>query len=172
MALQGILVEQYLTILAEANHISPLPQDSRSLSDKTPTDILLMALKDITRNRYGMQSIIEEHSDVNAFNYHAKKYYEGVVGSYRNTAFKALEAYTEATAALSDKDLFDRIAYESWMLRPVNVPSGGDDYLIHWQVLEHEGEGEAPVQVGYAHCDDPREAVRDAIRNRSKAKQP
>lgn len=142
------------------------------MPDTVPTDILLTALKDITRTRYGMQSIIEEHSDVNAFNYHAKEYYRGVVASYRTTAFKALEAYTAATAMLSDKDLFDRLAYESWTLRPVNVSSGGDDYLIHWQVTEDQGAGEPPLQVGYAYSDDPREAVRDAIRSRSQATQP
>ena len=142
------------------------------MSDKAPTDILLTALKDITRVRYGMQSIMEEHSDVNAFNYHAKEYYRGVVDSYRTTAYEALEAYTAATAMLSDKDLFDRLAYESWTLRPVNVSSGGDDYLIHWQVTEDQGEGDPPLQIGYAYSDDPREAIRDAIRSRSQITQP
>jgi len=143
------------------------------MSDKTPTDILLAALKDITRNQYGMQSIIDEHSDVNAFNYHAKEYYRRMVDSYRSTAFKAVEAYEHAGAGeLSDKELFDRLTYESWMLRPINVPSGGDDYLIHWQVMENQGECEPLLEVGYAFSDDPREAVRDAIRNRNQVTQP
>ena len=81
-------------------------------------------------------------------------------------------AYNAATATLSDKGLFDRLAYESWTLRPVNVPTGGDDYLIHWQVTEDQGEGEPILQIGYAYSDDPREAVRDAIRNRSQLTQP
>jgi hypothetical protein len=138
------------------------------MTEKNLTDVLLAALKDITRHQYGMQSIMEEHSDVNAFNYHAKEYYRRMADSHRNIAFKALEAYKEATADLSDKELFDRLAYESWMLRPINVPSGGDDYLIHWQVMEHQGECEPLLEVGYTSSDDPREAVRDAIRNRTK----
>lgn len=142
------------------------------MSDKTPTDRLLDALKEITRNQYGMQSIMEEHSDVNAFNYHAKEYYRRMVDSYRSTAFKALEAYKDAAGELSDKELFDRLAYESWQLRPINVPSGGDDYLIHWQVMENQGECEPLLEVGYACSDDPREAVRDAIRNRSLVTRP
>ncbi|TLX16270.1 hypothetical protein [Rhizobium sp. MHM7A] len=142
------------------------------MSDKTPTDRLLDALKEIIRNQYGMQSIMEEHSDVNAFNYHAKEYYRRMVDSYRSTAFKALEAYKDAAGELSDKELFDRLAYESWQLRPINVPSGGDDYLIHWQVMENQGECEPLLEVGYACCDDPREAVRDAIRNRRQVTRP
>ena len=142
------------------------------MPDKSPVDLLLAALNAITRHQYGMQSIIEEYSDVNAFNYHAMEYYRRMVDSYRNTAHKALEAYKEAAEELTDKQLFDRLTYESWMLRPINVPSGGDDYLIHWQVMENQGECEPLLEVGYASSDDPREAIRDAIRNRTQVKQP
>lgn len=142
------------------------------MSETNSTDILLNALKDITRNQYGMQSIIEEHNDVNAFNYHAMEYHRRQVESYRSIAFKALEAFKNSVDEFSDKELFDRLAYESWQLRPINVPSGGDDYLIHWQVMENQGECEPLLEVGSAYCDDPREAIRDAIRNRKQVTQP
>lgn len=140
------------------------------MSSPGPEEVLISALRDITRQRYGMQSIIEEHEhDVNAFNYHAMEYYRRQVQSYQSTAFKALKAFEEAKAAqdLTDKDLFDRLAYESWDLRSINVPTGGDDYLVHWIVIEHDGE--EGREIGRAYDDDPREALRDAIRRKSKA---
>lgn len=129
-------------------------------------ETLLQALRDITRHTYGMQSIMEEHSDVNAFNYHAKEYYLRLTNSYKATASKALRAYEDSRTSgkLTDTELFERLKFESWDLRSVNVATGGDDYAIHWVVMEHHDLGEPDVEVGRSYGDDPREAIRDAIR--------
>ena len=56
------------------------------------TDKLREALKQIVEPKYGLQGIMEDYSDTNAFNYHAMKYWRDLAQSYQAIARAALAA--------------------------------------------------------------------------------
>lgn len=56
------------------------------------TDKLREALEQIAKPKYGLQGIIEDYSDANAFNYHAMTYWRDLAQSYEATARAALAA--------------------------------------------------------------------------------
>ena len=66
---------------------------------------------------------------------------------------------------LEDTALLNFLQTESWDLRCFDVPTGGDDSEVHWQVIEHHMAAPHEREVGRAYSDDPREAIRNAIGN-------
>lgn len=64
----------------------------------------------------------------------------------------------------TDTDLLDALASNSWDLRCVSVPTGGDDYDIDWLVIEHHQAHPHERTIAQAYRDDPREAIRRAMR--------
>jgi hypothetical protein len=69
------------------------------MPDQDPIDVAIKEIAYIAGTTYGLQSIMEEHSDTNAFNYHAKEYYRGLAQTYQSAARKALTALKDAKAA-------------------------------------------------------------------------
>lgn len=69
---------------------------------------------------------------------------------------------------MTDTELFDAIVSNSWDLRCISVPTGGDDYDIHWIVIEHHEAEPCEREIGRAYYDDPREAIRAALRNQNR----
>lgn len=59
-------------------------------------DALRAALEGIAKTKYGLQGIMEDHSDTNAFNYHAMQYWAKLADGYEAQARKALK-YNSAT---------------------------------------------------------------------------
>lgn len=51
---------------------------------------LATALADIAKTKYGLQGIQEDHSDVNAYNYHAMEYWANLALQYERIARVAL----------------------------------------------------------------------------------
>lgn len=68
------------------------------------------------------------------------------------------------TKALTDTQLLDALASNYWDLRCVDVPTGGDDADIDWVVIEHHQGKPSEVEVDRAYRDDPRIAIRRALR--------
>lgn len=66
---------------------------------------------------------------------------------------------------MSDTRLLDALIHNSWDLRCINVPTGGDDYDIQWIVIEHHQAEPCEREVGRSFNDDPREAISDALKN-------
>ncbi len=62
------------------------------MSGQNPLEVALKEIGYIAATKYGMQGIVEEFHDVNAFNYHAKEYYRCLVESYEAAARRAIEA--------------------------------------------------------------------------------
>lgn len=99
----------------------------------------------------------------------------GPTWSARNKAFNecaemlrlALEAEaTPQTTAdsVTDSELLDALSAHYWDLRCVNVPIGGDDCDVDWIVVEHHMAEPRERTIAQAYCDDPRVAIRRAIR--------
>lgn len=71
-------------------------------------------------------------------------------------AFTALQA-----AKLPQKvDVAEILESNSWDLRCVNIPTGGDDYDIGWRVIEHHMAEPCERIIGYGTT--PLEALKDA----------
>jgi hypothetical protein len=64
----------------------------------------------------------------------------------------------------TDTELLDALSSNSWDLRCVSVPTGGDDYDIDWLVIEHHQAPPHERTIAQAYRDDPREAIRRALR--------
>lgn len=56
----------------------------------------IKAIRSIAATKYGLQGIMEDYSDINAFNYHAKEYFAGLTQMYEASARRALELLEEA----------------------------------------------------------------------------
>lgn len=69
---------------------------------------------------------------------------------------------------LTDTQLLDALASNYWDLRCVDVPTGGDDADIDWIVVEHHQGKPSEVEVDRAYRDDPRLAIRRALRTSDK----
>ena len=74
------------------------------------TDTLREALEQIAKPKYGLQGIIEDYSDANAFNYHAMTYWRNLAQSYESTARAALAAAPQPAPT-------DREAMVGWLDR-------------------------------------------------------
>lgn len=88
-------------------------------------------------------------------------------------ALAALTPHGEEAAApapstqmtgLTDTQLLDALASNYWDLRCVDIPTGGDDADIDWIVIEHQQGKPSEVEVDRAYKDDPRLAIRRALR--------
>jgi len=69
--------------------------------------------------------------------------------------------------ALEAKQLLDALRDESWDLRCFPVPTGGDDADIGWRVIGHWMAKPHERTVAEVYHDDPRDAIREALRARS-----
>jgi hypothetical protein len=68
----------------------------------------------------------------------------------------------------SDAELLDVLASNSWDLRCISVPTGGDDADIDWIIIEHHQAEPQERTIAQAYADDPRAAIRRAIRETDK----
>lgn len=66
---------------------------------------------------------------------------------------------TEADA--KDAELINWLETEMYDLRCISVPTGGDDYCEHWEVISHHMAKPNERTEGYGKT--PREAIRAAI---------
>lgn len=88
-----------------AEMIAQTPGCREAVEGDDPRDLVIAALKDalrdVARNYYGMQAIIEEHGDdENAFNLHAHEYYRQQNSFLQMTAHGAL---ADLEALLAEK---------------------------------------------------------------------
>lgn len=67
---------------------------------------------------------------------------------------------------MNDTELFNTLIDYSWDLRCLKVPTGGGDFNIQWVIIEHHQREPKGRELGRAYGDDPREAIRDALRNK------
>lgn len=72
----------------------------------TGTYALRTALEQIAKAKYGLQSIMEDYSDTNAFNYQAMQYWRNLAQGYEATARAALAA---APQPAPDREALDEI---------------------------------------------------------------
>lgn len=66
-----------------------------------------------------------------------------------------------------DAELLDALRDNSWGLVPVNVPTGGDDDEIQWQVIEYHMAKPTERVIAQAANDEPRVAIRAALAQQS-----
>lgn len=66
--------------------------------------------------------------------------------------------------AREDGKLFNTLVSNSWDLRCISVPTGGDDYDIDWLVIEHHQAEPHERTIAQAYKDDPRAAILRAMR--------
>jgi len=86
------------------------------------------------------------------------------------TRFQVANALASAVLASPwsrDKQLLDALRDESWDLRCFPVPTGGDDADIGWRVIGHWMAEPRERTVAEVYHDDPRDAIREALRARS-----
>lgn len=69
----------------------------------------------------------------------------------------------------TDSQMLDALASNYWNLRCVDVPTGGDDSDVDWVVTENQTGKPSEVEVARAYADDPRMAVRRALRSTDKS---
>lgn len=62
-----------------------------------------------------------------------------------------------------DAERMKAIAENYWDLRSISVPTGGDDYDVHWRVISHQIGEPAEIEVARVYRDDPRAAIDLAI---------
>ncbi len=80
--------------------LTPRPLDRRSHTMTTndhataprAVDPLREALEHIRKPKYGLQGIVEDYSDTNAYNYHAMRYWRDLAQQYQAAARAALAA--------------------------------------------------------------------------------
>jgi len=73
----------------------------------------------------------------------------------------ALDAYVAGWK--KDAELLTAIQSNSWDLRCVNLPTGGDDYEIGWHVFEHHMQAPCLRLIGEDFNDSARNAIAAAI---------
>jgi len=78
-----------------------------------------------------------------------------------------LRSHPVEAEALEAKQLLDALRDESWDLRCFPVPTGGDDADIGWRVIGHWMAKPHERTVAEVYHDDPRDAIREALRARS-----
>lgn len=64
----------------------------------------------------------------------------------------------------TDTELLNALASNYWDLRCIAVPTGGDDHDVDWTVIEHHQAKPHERTVAQGYTDDPRVAIRRAIR--------
>lgn len=77
-----------------------------------------------------------------------------------------LDALTTAARAAEPEDtkLLNWLREESCDLRCIDVPTGQGDGDVHWVVVGHYQAQPIEREVGRSYSDEPREAIRDAMR--------
>lgn len=71
-------------------------------------------------------------------------------------------AYRERIAR-DDSALLDWLRDETCDLRCINAPTGGDDYDVRWQVIQHHMAKPHERIIGRSYSEEPRDAISDAI---------
>ncbi|WP_209045922.1 hypothetical protein, partial [Rhizorhabdus histidinilytica] len=80
----------------------------------------------------------------------------------------ALASTPQPASAETDARLLDVLRDESWDLRCFNIPTGGGDADIGWRVIGHWMAEPCERVMGEVFHDDPRAAIRAAIRQSAK----
>lgn len=75
-----------------------------------------------------------------------------------------------ARDVLGDSKMIDWLRDETCDLRCINVPTGGDDCDVRWAVIQHHMAEPHEHEIGRSFTDEPREAIRDAIKRLDRAK--
>jgi hypothetical protein len=76
----------------------------------------------------------------------------------------SIAALADNVAGPSDTELLDALRENSWDLRCISVPTGGDDHDIDWTIVEHHQADPQERTIAQAYRDEPRHAIRRAIR--------
>lgn len=84
------------------------------------------------------------------------------------SALRSLASTPQPAAAETDARLLDVLRDESWDLRCFNIPTGGGDADIGWRVIGHWMAEPCERVMGEVFHDDPRAAIRAAIRQSAK----
>lgn len=86
------------------------------------------------------------------------------------TAILATDLVPDEAAIRADErekcaknDLLNVMEAECWSLRCFNIPTGGDDYDVGWEVVEHHMAKPHDRRIGFGGT--PREALAAAIRS-------
>jgi hypothetical protein len=85
-----------------------------------------------------------------------------------DAALAALASTPQPASAETDARLLDVLRDESWDLRCFSVPTGGGDADIGWRVIGHWMAEPCERVMGEVFHDDPRAAIRAAIRQSAK----
>lgn len=81
--------------------------------------------------------------------------------NYDKTWWKFEPLFTNPSADAKDAELINWLETEMYDLRCISVPTGGDDYCEHWEVISHHMAKPNERTEGYGKT--PREAIRAAI---------
>jgi len=84
----------------------------------------------------------------------------------RRALVHAIEREILAAQQVTDTARLDWLREECCDLRSVSVPTGGDDYDVHWVVIQHHMDAPHEREIGRGFSDDPRDAI-DAARAHS-----
>lgn len=98
--------------------------------------------------------------------------YTGSTGRCRNEESGVITVKNQAAEcgnlpadrSSTDGQLLSALAENYWDIRCINLPTGGDDFDIDWIVVEHHMAEPRERTIAQAYCDDPRVAIRRAIR--------
>ncbi len=72
-----------------------------------------------------------------------------------------VNAPTDIATLIEALELYQALEENSWDLRCINVPTGGDDYDILWAVIEHYQAEPKERDIGQGKT--PAEAIKEAI---------
>lgn len=81
----------------------------------------------------------------------------------KETMQRALKAEAERDAALKDAERINALIENSWDLRCTDLPTGGGDSNIGWQVIGHYMQAPNERVIAEVFHDDPRAAIDAAI---------
>lgn len=141
-----------------ANIADTLAYEIARADRAAPTDntALVEALQQIAKPKYGLQGIMEDYPDTNAFNYHAMKYWADLAHQYERLATDAL-ASREAPPAAQEPDRNDFSTARAEGMEPkcneAPRPTGWfefdentGEFTGHWcSVKPHDARGFRPL---------------------------
>ena len=84
-------------------------------------------------------------------------------------ALRRLSLPADGWQTIDDAALLDALRDESWELRNFSMPTGGDDADIGWRVVGHWMAEPCERVIAEEYSDDPRKAIRAAIKATSKS---
>jgi len=79
-----------------------------------------------------------------------------------HVAVQLVPVQSAMPADADDTRRLDWLREETCDLRCINVPTGGDDYEVRWNVIQHHMAKPHERVIGESFTDDPRDAIDDA----------